>query len=247
MKPYTLECTEFPTDNSELSAGAFWISRRPTGLPRATVRALPPRPPKTLTPAGPSPEALRAEARESVVKSEPAVELPAAAEADLPKERSVNVVDNHDDDSTEPGEVCGRSNSTSNSYEFLVAAVSKTLSESGQSKLASAVPSLLSGGLAKKRLIPAKLRRRLIEAGVLVRQGSGLLLNDSLRAGAETWQKILSGETLDFDSSEFAGLDEWAADLLAKLTGQAARSETYRQRLRKHGVAAFGVVPKVAA
>jgi hypothetical protein len=58
------------------------------------------------------------------------------------------------------------------------------------------------------------------------------------------WQGILRGETEDF--ALCAALDEWAADVLARVLGAPARAETIRRELRRRGVAAFGLVANAA-
>lgn len=58
------------------------------------------------------------------------------------------------------------------------------------------------------------------------------------------WQGVLRGETEDF--ALCAALDEWAADVLARVLGAPARAETIRRELRRRGVAAFGLVANAA-
>jgi hypothetical protein len=58
------------------------------------------------------------------------------------------------------------------------------------------------------------------------------------------WQGILRGESEDFGA--LGPLDEWAADVVARVVGNPARADGIRRELRRRGVAAFGVVADAA-
>jgi hypothetical protein len=60
------------------------------------------------------------------------------------------------------------------------------------------------------------------------------------------WQAILRGEGEDFASCGSATLDEWTADLVARLLGNPTLAAQVRRELRKRGVAAFGLVAEAA-
>jgi len=59
---------------------------------------------------------------------------------------------------------------------------------------------------------------------------------------AAAWRGILRGESEDYDACGSATLDEWAADVVSRVVGGAGRSDGIRRELRRHGVAAFGLV-----
>ena len=50
----------------------------------------------------------------------------------------------------------------------------------------------------------------------------------------------MRGTSEDFSACGDAMLDEWAADLLARLVGGPTRATTLKRELRDRGVAAFG-------
>ena len=67
-----------------------------------------------------------------------------------------------------------------------------------------------------------------------------------MRSEALAWQGILRGESEDFAACGVSMLDEWSALLIATLMGSPGRSDTLKRDLRRHGVAAFGLVDQAA-
>jgi hypothetical protein len=89
----------------------------------------------------------------------------------------------------------------------------------------------------------------LIAGGVVARGSRGLVRSGPFAAKVHAWQGILRGESEDFslaDGGALEPLDEWAADLLARVVGPPARAEGIRRDLRRRGIAAFGLVAKAA-
>ncbi len=56
------------------------------------------------------------------------------------------------------------------------------------------------------------------------------------------WRRILSGESEDFAACGAKPLDEWSAELVARLIAMPAKTDQLRRELRSRGVAAFGLV-----
>jgi hypothetical protein len=84
-------------------------------------------------------------------------------------------------------------------------------------------------------------------AGGMLRQGEhGLVRAEPFSRQVVAWQGILRGESEDFGGCGGAMLDEWCADLLAKIVGSPSRVEGLRRELRGRGVAAFGLVADAA-
>jgi hypothetical protein len=89
----------------------------------------------------------------------------------------------------------------------------------------------------------------LIAGGVVARGTRGLVRSGPFTAKVLAWQGILRGESEDFslaDGGALEPLDEWAADLVARVVGPPARAEGIRRDLRRRGIAAFGLVAKAA-
>jgi hypothetical protein len=67
-----------------------------------------------------------------------------------------------------------------------------------------------------------------------------------MRREALAWQGILRGESEDYSACGNAMLDEWCATLLAHVLAAPARADGLKRDLRRHGVAAFGLVEQAA-
>jgi hypothetical protein len=61
-----------------------------------------------------------------------------------------------------------------------------------------------------------------------------------------SWQRLLRGESEDFAACGTSTLDEWAANLVARATGDVTRTQAIRRELRRYGIAAFGLVTEAA-
>ncbi len=89
----------------------------------------------------------------------------------------------------------------------------------------------------------------LVAGGVVARGARGLVRSGPFTAKVLAWQGILRGESEDFslaDGGALEPLDEWAADLLARVVGPPARADGIRRDLRRRGIAAFGLVARAA-
>ncbi len=89
----------------------------------------------------------------------------------------------------------------------------------------------------------------LVAAGVVARGARGFSRSQTFTAKVLAWQGILRGESEDFslpDGGALDPLDEWAADLVARVVGPPARADLIRRELRRRGIAAFGLVAEAA-
>jgi hypothetical protein len=106
------------------------------------------------------------------------------------------------------------------------------------------------GLLGQERLATASLSEAALEALFAGMQLEGTpQVPRRTAAFTETvlaWQAILRGEGEDFASCGSATLDEWTADLVARLLGNPTLAAQVRRELRKRGVAAFGLVAEAA-
>ncbi len=111
----------------------------------------------------------------------------------------------------------------------------------------------LDGLLGQSRFDGEALDERAAEAliagDVIVRSTRGFARSPTFTAKVLAWQGILRGESEDFalpDGGALEPLDEWAADLLARIVGPPARADGIRRDLRRRGIAAFGLVANAA-
>jgi len=134
----------------------------------------------------------------------------------------------------------------SDPFGDFVRALVDVATESGCDKAAAVLPALLDGGKVAPGVLSEPLTEALLSNGVLARTEAGLVGGDALRRTAAAWRAVLRGEGEDFSSCGPRMLDEWPADLVARLTLAPSKTEGLRRKLRTRGVAAFGLVVSAA-
>lgn len=102
--------------------------------------------------------------------------------------------------------------------------------------VAAALPALLGAGLLPHSMGP-EATQALRDGGI----ADGLDAMPGFSATTAAWSAILRGTSEDFGACGNGMLDEWAADLLARLLGAPPRAPALRRELRARGVAAFGL------
>lgn len=89
---------------------------------------------------------------------------------------------------------------------------------------------------------PTTAREGLLNAGFISRSAAGFVRSERLTRQVLAWQDILRERSEDFAACGATTLDEWACDLIARVLGGPVRPDAIRRELRKHGVAAFGLL-----
>ena len=120
-------------------------------------------------------------------------------------------------------------------WVVLVATLADVAIGAGSPHVASVLPGLLVDGVLGP--LPVDAMTALAEANVV----SGNDVHPAFRAQTRAWIGILRGTSDDFEACGNAMLDEWAADLIARLLGAPGRANALKRDLRAHGVAAFGL------
>jgi hypothetical protein len=82
----------------------------------------------------------------------------------------------------------------------------------------------------------------LMNGGLVSHSSTGLVRSERLTLQVLAWQDIVREKSEDFSACGGATLDEWSSDLVARTLGATSYSAAIRRELRKHGVAAFGLV-----
>jgi len=82
----------------------------------------------------------------------------------------------------------------------------------------------------------------LVRAGLASCSAAGVARSERFTREVLAWQDILREKSDDFAACGAAMLDEWASELIAGVLGGATRADAVRRELRKHGVAAFGLL-----
>ena len=90
--------------------------------------------------------------------------------------------------------------------------------------------------------IPARVVDALVAGGILERGGRGMVRTQGFVDTALAWASVLRGENNDLSSCGALTLNQWCADLVARVLGAPGRAEPVRRELRRSGVAAFGLL-----
>jgi hypothetical protein len=117
----------------------------------------------------------------------------------------------------------------------LVSAFADVAIGAGSPHVASVLRGLLVDGTLET--MPDDAMAALAE-GHVVRDG---VLTAAFVARTRAWRDILLGTGDDFAACGSAPLDEWGADLIARLLGAPTRAPALKRELRSRGVAAFGL------
>lgn len=224
--------SEFPNDNSEISAGAIWIGSELTGpasLELAVHETVESEPfvlvfededascvdgpvDIDVAPDGVSPVVAVAELRSTAAPAhepEAVVEAPATAESDA-------------------------------GFAHFEATLIAALMSRGATRAAASLPLLL-----RLEPLPADAFGKDVQ---LTLQSRGYLegacrYSPRFRDVCAAWSAVLRGATQDFGACGTTTLDRFGAELLAALLAvPATRADELRRDLRKAGIAAFGVL-----
>jgi hypothetical protein len=259
---------EFPNDNPELHRGVSWVCLDVTGAPVAILPEPEPEVIAVIEAAVIEAAVIEAEpvsvsVAELIAPAEPEIE-----DAPVPEPRisgivacgEVNDLDDEDDGAGEivvedlppldesasvegaaPMVAVGTSTALppapDDPFTTLVFTLADIAIGAGSPYVASLLPALLLEGRLD-RALPADAAQALAEADV----ARGTEVTAAFIGQTRAWRAILSGTSDDFAACGNAMLDEWAAELLARLLGAPSRATALRRELRSHGVAAFGLV-----
>jgi hypothetical protein len=255
-------CAEFPNDNPDLHHGATWIcvelGREPTcklPLPRtlATADGIG----SSMANAEPEPEPEAPVSLPSLPVSH--VALADDLDDDLLDDdpEPIEIVDDlsfedaADDDRTDAEAVeCAAERAPEDPFARLVNAAQDVARTLGASHEDVACLHGLFGQSRLDGIAPGERAMEALVAGGVIAQGPrGLVRSSGFASKVLAWQGILRGESEDFslsDGGALEPLDEWVADVLARVLGTPARADGIRRELRRRGIAAFGVVAEAA-
>lgn len=242
---------EFPNDNPELHEGVIWVCLDVTGAPSAerhvVAQAEPEPEPEPIPEPEPEPIAVAEEpppARASGIFmiADAPFEIELEADEDIVVEEmtpfedeAIEVVGSElppasatasDEPAVEPiveavAEVAPAPAPAASDDPFMVFVnvLVDVAVEQGSPFVASQLPALLIDGT----VVP------------------GVDVDASLLKTAHAWQGILRGTSEDWDAIGGAMLDDFAAELLARLLGASDRTQLLKRELRARGIAGFGL------
>ncbi len=130
----------------------------------------------------------------------------------------------------------------SDPFAVFVQTLVEVARDAGCTRAAALLPALLEGGKVEPGGLTDSTVDALVLSGMLVRAPEGLMGGEEFRKTARAWRSILRGDSEDMSECGPRMLDEWAADLVARLIAAPAKTEQLRRELRTRGVAAFGLV-----
>jgi hypothetical protein len=117
--------------------------------------------------------------------------------------------------------------------------------ETGATRAAAVLPGFLSGEVLAVGALGPSAADELCARGLADRSGAGIVWSASVRSTTETWRAVLNGQSDDLSTCEDT-LDSWCAELVAVISGTSGRASELRRELRRHGVAAFGLLSAAA-
>lgn len=244
-------CAEFPNDNPGLHRGAIWRCVEVRGAPTferggiEPTRATLVENTRDETPTEPvAPRAFAAPDEPMAGDAGSAEET--CVDAGEDPEEPIEIVDeivldDVIDESPEPAEA---SDPFATLLHVLVD-VARTAAGAGDGAVA-----VLRGILGASRFDPGSLSDSVAEAlaagGILQRSERGLARSEAFIGQVLGWQGILRGQSEDFGACGAAALDEWCANVVARVVGNPGRAAGLKIELRRHGVAAFGLLADAA-
>jgi hypothetical protein len=253
--PYRVApCGEFPNDNPSLHAGAIWLCAEPCANASCEL-AVPDAP---LEPV--------------VTANEPAVtdrlavyEVASELEEDVATVEVVEDLEFDDHAFDEPNPVASleddvlevtaegehpettTEDTPPDAFESFARVLEDVALASGaDARAVGCLRALLGRARLDGIALDEPLTEALVAGALVVRTDRGPVRAPGLTSIVLAWQGILRGESEDFGPCGGATLDEWSANLVARVLGLATRTEGIRRELRRRGVAAFGFLADAA-
>jgi hypothetical protein len=233
LNPIVAACAEFPNDNPALHLGAIWRCAGALGAPVCERPAL-------------APHHVMQATRDLAQT---------ASDDEHEEHEEIEIVDDLTfDDAVDEAAVGGSpvapqtcSAGDDDPFAMLVGVLEEvTRSHAAGDDAVTGLRALLGvtrlGGLSLGEIASEAL----IAGNVVVPAARGVSRSEWFAGQVRGWQSILRGQSEDFGACGSTPLDEWAADVVARVLGNPARAEGIRRELRRRGVAAFGLVADAA-
>lgn len=107
---------------------------------------------------------------------------------------------------------------------------------------AAHIESLFKFGVPAALELGASARAALLEGNILEATDDGMHATTWFTNASTAWQTILRGEPGDLSACGENTLDNWTADLIARLLANPSMAPIIRRDLRRRGIAAFGML-----
>jgi hypothetical protein len=251
--PYRVApCSEFPNDNPSLHEGAIWRCAEIGAGASCEVRLPDGVPSQVIAMAEPM-EFGNADVADGAVELEEdvgAVEVVEDFTFEDDLEEQVPTISFEEE--TREHSTAGESQeltteTTLDVFETFVGVLEEVATASGgDARAVACLHALLGQSRLEGVALDDSVTEALVADALVVRTDRGLVRAPAFTALVLAWRGILRGESEDFAPCGAATLDEWSANLVARVLGLASRAEGIRRELRRRGVAAFGFVAEAA-
>jgi hypothetical protein len=239
-------CLEFPSDNPELLEGATWTCDEAAG--------------QVICEAETAEEAPAEFAFESVERvggivedacfvldGDDAMDVAGLVET---KGGGEGVLEGDDEDESsieiveelEEIQVADEGPASGDPFHAFLSTLAEVALTAGGEAVAEDLPALVAAETFDASTLPEAAIEALVDGGLLERTDSGVARGSAFTRAARAWRCVLRGDSDDLSECGSRTLDEWAADLVARLVAAPSKAEQLRRELRKRGVAAFGLV-----
>jgi hypothetical protein len=163
-------------------------------------------------------------------------------EEDLDDGEAIEVVDEFEDFVVEDDEAMIEAVDANDPFSTFLCTLAEVALSAGGESVAAHLPALLGDDDFDASSLPEPVIDALLAGGLLERKADGLARGEAFNRTAGAWRCVLRGVSDDLSACGERALDEWAADLVARLVAAPAKTEQLRRELRRRGVAAFGLV-----
>jgi hypothetical protein len=237
-------CSEFPNDNPSLHEGAIWRCTE-IGASASCEVPLPNEIPSQVIAMAEPIEFGNADVADGAVELEEDVGTVEVAE-------DFTFEDDFEAEETRGHSTAGESQeltteTTLDMFETFVGVLEEVvIASGGDTRAVACLHALLGQSRLEGVAVDDSVTEALVAGALVVRTDRGLVRAPTFTALVLAWQGILRGESEDFGPCGAATLDEWSANLVARVLGLASRAEGIRRELRRRGVAAFGFLAEAA-
>jgi hypothetical protein len=126
--------------------------------------------------------------------------------------------------------------------ETFVRAIAEVARAHGPVETAAHVESLFMFGTPAPLDLSPSARAALLDGNILEATDGGVHATAWFVRTSSAWQSTLRGEGGNLAECGESTLDDWTADLIARLVAKPGMASTIRRDLRRRGIAAFGML-----
>jgi hypothetical protein len=126
--------------------------------------------------------------------------------------------------------------------ETYIRAIVEVALTHGAADTAAHVESLFKTGMPAPLDLNPSARAALLDGNILEATDEGVHATAWFTRTSSAWQSMLRGEGGNVAECGESTLDDWTANLIARLVAKPGMASTIRRDLRRRGIAAFGML-----